>query len=176
MASSKALLFGALLTLGCNEASWNKVWDVDENLRVEAEAAANDWCEKTEGRYCPIITQGSGLPLRVATSAEYPGHCGGLRRNDKEFKEIYVVLEEVDLDRCWYYVEDRSTPEELQVKSTYEGTWRDANREEIIRAVITHELGHAALLPDVFDEPTSIMMGKEAQWGGVVSPADAEKL
>ena len=175
MASSKALIVGALLTMGCNDIVWNKIWDVDENLRVEAEAAADDWCEKTEGRYCPIITQGSGLPLRVATLDEYTC-CGGLKRNDKEFKEIFIVLEQVDLDNCWYYIEDKATPEELRVESPYKGIWRDTNREETIRAIIMHELGHAALLPDISDDPTSIMVGVGIQWGSVVSTADGSKL
>ena len=139
------------------------VWAAEPDVYDAAVAAADDWCQHSDGAYCPAVGRdgaGRSLSASTGTPGASAGQCGWARCRGASSRDpvtgsctaIGVRLDQITAGDC-----PRWRP----------GVVSDATRasdEEITQAVIAHELGHDAGLSDS-DDPRSIMAtGSAGRW------------
>ena len=164
-----------LLQLGCTEltAPPTHGWRVPDSLADAFDAAATDWCNATEGAYCPYadeqaeqaITDGSGQP-----NAE--GNCGWYIGADRH---IWLHVASIAAGECPAFAPDAAacgTDDAVHPPSQSRDCWRVATATELVQGVIAHELGHAAGLAHLSD-PLSLM--HRPKWSIRVMRSDAAR-
>lgn len=155
------LIFGAP---GCAGSRQDR-WTPEGELAVPAAQAMADWCQATDGRYCPQLVARTGLPLRAAVGNELHLPDGDMQCGMAAFYDgahghdpvsIVISLQAIDSQLCRY---DHSVA---------------MTREQQLVAIISHELGHAGGLEDVVDQTR--IMHESADSDGLISDVDVAEM
>jgi len=145
--------------LGCAPSPCPDTWTAAEGLQDAAQDAADAWCEQSRGRYCPIVNDPSGEPIRWSVDAdptvESAAACGWY---------VQAALKGTNLWR------EIVIPADFATVAWPDGSprclWRDAGDTAwatpyaTLVAILSHELGHAAGIADLRDaEAVGTLMG-----------------
>jgi hypothetical protein len=145
--------FIALFMIGCNDVELApKTWYAEEGLQEAAQVAADLWCERSNGKYCPIVNDPNGESIHWTNIQDMNGSngekaCGqfyyeNYNRVNTPHRDITIAREYANPDvGCGWFSSD--------------GTIDTFNSLVLI---IAHELGHAAGLNDI-DTPNTLMSG-----------------
>jgi len=124
------LLVSVALMASCSADPTNGWHVTAERLRVPFEQATAEWCEISDGAYCPYLDGGSSQTVHDGSRDEHAssGDCGWFGRHprlDGTRFEIGVNLSRVDSGECGRVDTDKDMMDAL-------------------RAILAHELGHVA--------------------------------
>jgi len=143
MTRTATLTLLAALTPACVlTPALGDVWTVsptDEPLLQAARAAAESWCQASDGEYCPTIGP-VGRPIRRRS---LPGRRLGT------YWSAWIEVDATDLlsGAQTLYARDDTvcrTRQAVHAPEGVEGCYRAATPAEALQAVVAHELGHAA--------------------------------